>query len=120
MMTAFDRAWALLKRVILPESKEHWSPDMIMWHLKQRQWDPSDIDEFQAGREDNWRWRAMPRPKARTTHGFHGEPVPEDILANPPMAVPDVTAHTDEGWRKKIQTRQADDENTEARRRWNE
>ena len=104
-MNPFDQAWVLLKRVVLPESKEHWSPDMIMWHLKQRQL-------------GNPQWNKMPRPKARTTHGFHGEPVSEDIPANPPIAVADVTANTDEDWQKKIQMRQADDENVEARREW--
>ena len=104
-MNPFDQAWTLLKRVVLPESKEPFSPDMIMWHLKQRQL-------------GNPQWNAMPRPKARTTHGFHGEPVSEDILANPPIAVADVTTNTDEEWRKKIQMREADDENVDARREW--
>ena len=102
---ALEDAWLVLKRVVLPESEEHWSPDLIMWHLKQRQL-------------GNPEWDSMPRPKARTTHGFHGEPVPEDILANPPIAVADVTANTDEEWQKKIQMREADDENQAARREW--
>jgi len=102
-MNPFNQAWTLLKRVVLPESKEPFSPEMIMWHLKQRQL-------------GNNKWEKMPRPEARITHGFHGEPVPEN--ANPPVAVADVTANTDEDWQKKIQMRQADDENVEARREW--
>ncbi len=109
---ALEDAWLFLKGVVLPESEEHWSPDLIMWHLKQRGLGtPEGIQPLCI-------WDSMPRPKARTTHGFHGEPVPEDILANPPIAFADVTENTDEEWQKKIQMREADDENQAARREW--
>jgi len=113
-MEAFERAWSVLKRVVLPESKEHWSPDLINWHLRQREWDPSREDK-------GWHWDQMERPSGKTTHGFHGEPLSETQLSDsPPMGIADVTTHTDEEWQKKIRMREADDENTKARLEWYE
>ena len=97
-MNPMDLAWRLFKKQYVPE-----------WHLKQRFPKGKPITEVKP-------WKRMPRPpKARTTHGFHGEPIPtnEEILDNPPVAVPDVTEHTDEEWWKRIQMRMADDENAE-------
>ena len=98
IMNPMDLSWRLLKKQYVPE-----------WHLKQRFPKGKPITEVKP-------WKRMPRPpKARTTHGFQGEPIPtnEEILDNPPVAVPDVTEHTDEEWRKKIRMRMADDENAE-------
>lgn len=121
MMTAFERAWDILKRVVLPESSEPFGPDMLMWHLGQRFVDPKTGKKRLTAENTgpNSSWEAMPRPKARTTHGFTGNPIPEDILANPPVnAGPDMTEVSDEDWQRMIQMRMGDDENAKARLEW--
>ena len=107
---ALEHAWLFLKRVVLPESKEYPSEDLIMWHLKQRQL-------------GNWAWNKMPRPKARTTHGFQGQPIPtnEEMLANPPEDSEGIEMDRPEGgeeWQRKVQMRLRNDENQAARREW--
>ena len=121
---ALGDSWLFLKRVVLPESKEHPSYDLIMWHLKQRKLRPNMIT----------RWESMPRPKARTTHDFKGEPIPtnEELRANPPEGVGedgdvenaetffDENQHWDPipRWQQLLEHRLADEENDKAREEW--
>ena len=121
---ALGDSWLFLKRVVLPESKEHPSEDLIMWHLKQRKLRPNMIT----------RWGRMPRPKARTTHGFKGQPVPtnEELLANPPEGVGEdgdvekAETFFDDNkdydpiprWQQLLEQRLADEENAKAREEW--